>query len=230
MLAILSKKNWLSIILILIIAGLGVLIFFSFMRGNIILDKYSDHKDFATVRETMEANLDFISKNPDNDSAYYSLGQGFYSLQGYDDAIWAFKEAVRISPNTYYYWAFLGKASQNQAGVLISQGKRDEGGILYLSARDSYVKALELESGKPLNYTQLAWLYYFRLEPEKDKAFDVLKKGLSRFPTDKDILFDVTRYYMYDENKKEFLKYAPRYIKINPNNEAVNKKLKEWKK
>lgn len=216
MLAILNKKNWLSIILILVIAGLGVLIFLSFVRTNRILDKYSNHKDFAAVRETMEVNLDFIGKNPNNDSAYYSLGQGFFSLKGYDDAIWAFKEAIRISPNTYYYWSFLGKAYQ---------AKKD-----YLPARDAYVKTLELETDKPFNYTNLAWLYYFRLETEKDKAFEVLKKGLEKFPNDKDILFDITRYYMYDENKKEFLKYAPRYIKINPNNGAINKKYKEWKK
>ena len=216
MLAILNKKNWLSIVLILIIVGLGMLIFFSLMGEYRLLDKYADHKDFETVRGTMQENLDFIKKNPSNDSAYYSLGQGFYSLKGYDDAIWAFKETVRISPNTYYYWSFLGTAYQ---------AKKD-----YSSARDAYIKTLELEPDKPLNYTQLAWLYYFRLEPEKDKAFEVLGKGLEKFPTDKDILFDITRYYMYDENKKEFLKYAPRYIKVDATNEAINKKFKEWKK
>lgn len=180
------------------------------------MDKYSNHKDFATVRETMKANLDFIRKNPNNDSAYYSLGQGFFGLQGYDDAIWAFKEAIRISPNTYYYWSFLGKAYQ---------AKKD-----YPPTRDAYEKTLEFEPNKPFNYTNLAWLYYFRLEAEKDKAFEVLKKGLEKFPTDKDILFDITRYYIYDENKKEFLKYAPRYINVDATNELINKKYKEWKK
>lgn len=216
MVAILNKKNRLSIILILIIAGLGVSIFFSFTREDRILDKYSNHKDFNVVRETMKTNLDFIKKNPNNDSAYYSLGQGFFGLQGYDDAIWALKEAIRISPNTYYYWSFLGKAYQ---------AKKD-----YPPARDAYEKTLELEPDKPFNYTNLAWLYYFRLEAEKDKAFEVLKKGLEKFPTNKDILFDITRYYIYDENKKEFLKYAPRYLKIDPDNELINKKYKEWKK
>ncbi|MBI2638526.1 hypothetical protein HYW83_02955 [Candidatus Peregrinibacteria bacterium] len=216
MLKILNKKNWLSIILVLVIAVLGVFIFLSFIRSDRILDKYSHHKDFAVVGETMKANLDFIKKNPNNDSAYYSLGQGFFGLQGYDDAIWALKEAIRISPNTYYYWSFLGKAYQ---------AKKD-----YPSARDAYIKTLEFEPNKPLNYTQLAWLYYFRLEPEKDKAFETLQKGFEKFPADKDILFDITRYYMYDQNKKEFLKYAPKYIKIDPKNEAINKKYQEWKK
>ncbi len=212
---ILNKKSWLGIILVLIIVSLGFFIFLSFIRGDRILDKYSGHKDFVIVRETMKANLDFINKNPNNDSAYYSLAQGFFGMQGYDDAVWALQEAIRIEPSTYYYWSFLGKTYQ---------AKKD-----YPPARDAYIKTLELEPNQPVNYTQLAWLYYFRLDAEKDKAFDVLKKGLEKFPADNGVLFDITRYYMYDENKEEFLKYAPKYIKIDSNNEAINNKYKEWK-
>lgn len=157
-----------------------------------------------------------IRKNPRNDSAYYSLGQGLYSLKGYDDAANALREAAKIDPTRVYYWSFLAK---------IYQGKKG-----YLGARDAFTKVLDMEPDRQVNYTNLAWLYYFRLDPEKDKAFEVLKKGLERFPNDKAILFDITRYYLYDNNWEEFLKYAPRYLAIDPDYPAIRDKYKELTK
>lgn len=211
----LAKKKWIDVLLLVIIVVLGAAVYFSFARSDRILDKYKNHKDFEVVAATLHENLRFIENNPNNDSAYYSLGQGLYSMQGYDDAIWAFREAVRIAPDKPYYWSFLGTAYQ---------AKKD-----YPNARDAYIRALEIEPEKPINYVKLAWLYYFRLEPEKNKAFEVLQGGLERFPNNKELLFDITRYYMYDQNREEFLKYAPRYLQIDPNNEPIKKAYEDWR-
>lgn len=209
------KNRWPIIVLAIIFFAIIVLTAIS-LSGNRMLDKYVGKEGFEQIKPTFEDNFEFIKQNPNNDSAYYSLGQGFYSLKGYDDAIWAFSEAVKINPKLYYYWINLANAYQ---------AKKD-----YISARDAYIKGLGLEPNKPAFYTALAWLYYFRLEPEKDKAFEVLKRGLEKFPDDKAILFDITRYYLYDKNKEEFLKYAPKYIKLDSANEAINNGLKEWGK
>lgn len=163
----------------------------------------------------MEENLGFIKKNQRNEVAYYSLGQEFYALEGYDDAIWAFKKAIEIAPDRYYYWSFLGSAYQ---------AKKD-----YIAARDAYIKALDLDTTRVLTYTKLSWLYYFRLDAEKEKAYEVLKKGLEQFPDDATLLFDITRYYLYDENKEEFLKYAPHYLKIDQSNDAIKNAYNKWR-
>lgn len=201
------------IIAVLLLAIIGLT--YVSLSGNRMLDKYQGKEGFAQVKPTLEENFAFIKKNPNNDSAYYSLGQGFYALGGFDDAIWAFSEAVKINPKLYYYWINLGNAYKAKK--------------IYLSARNAYIKGLELEPNKQSHYMALAWLYYFRIEPEKDKAFEVLKRGLEKFPDDKDLLFEITRYYLYDKNNEEFLKYAPRYLKIDPKNELVNNYLKELK-
>ncbi len=173
------------------------------------MTKYRNYAGFWNSYPALKENRDFIRKNPSNDSAYYSLGQGLYGLKAYDGAIDAFTHAIAITPNAYYYWAFLGKAYQ---------AKKD-----YAKARDTYAKVLELEPGKKVNYTNLAWLYYFRLPGEEYKAYEVLQKGLEKFPTDKDILFDITRFYLYDKNEVEFRKYAKRYLKIDPTSELIKK-------
>lgn len=199
-------KKILIIILLIVLAGLIGLSIYSLNRDS-LLDKYAGKKDFEEIKSALQENLNFIKKNPNNDSAYYSLGQGLFTIGGYDDAVWAFENTVRIAPDKDYYWSFLGKAYQD---------KKD-----YVKARDAYIKALELNPNSIFHYAPLAWLYYFRLDAEKDKAYDVLKKGLEKFPTDENLLFDITRYYLYDKNEKEFRKYASRYLKVNPDNQLI---------
>lgn len=177
------------------------------LQERAFIKKYSQAKDFWSVYPVMKENQKLIAQNPKNEGAYYSLGQGLYSIGAFPQAIDAFSHTVEISPQKYYYWSFLGKAYQ---------GKKD-----YQKARDAYSKALELEPNNANNYTMLAWLYYFRLEPEKEKAFEILKKGLEKFPDNKDILFDITRYYLYDKSTTEFRKYAPLYLKIDPSSPAI---------
>lgn len=202
----------LKILFIVAFVIVAVLIIFStrigdFIEGKRFILKYSQQKDFWLVYPTLKENKEFIKKNHNNHSAYYSLGQGYYGLKAYDQAIDAFSRAIEIVPNNADYWSFLGK---------VYQAKK-----VYPKARDAYIETLKLDPDTPYHYTQLAWLYYFRLDPEKDKAFEVLKQGLEKFPEDKDILFDITRYYLYDKNEEEFRKYAPRYLKIDPSNQLI---------
>lgn len=216
MLLKLNKRIWVEIVIAVALLALGVFIYFAYTDPTRILSKYSRMPGFDHSYPAMADNLRIIKQHPGAHGAYHSLAQGFYSLKGYDDALWAISEAVKLSPNTYYYWLFLGQVQQTRKN--------------YPAARDAYIKALDLEPNKPVNYTTLAWLYYFRLEPEKNKAYDALKQGLEKFPDDKNILFDITRYYMYDENKDEFLKYAPRYRKLDPNNSPINEFYNKWKR
>ena len=84
---------------------------------------------------------------------------------------------------------------------------------------------------KKEHFQALAWLYYFRFEGEEHKkSFDILKKGLEKFETDKDLLFDITRYNFYDSRAKEFLQYAPKYLAVNPSDTAMRKDYEQYKK
>lgn len=190
----------------LLIAGtilvvLAGIFFVSRIPDYLFILKYHKREHFWDVYATYKENRAFIKDNPNNDSAYYSLGQGFYGLGDFDKAIEAFKKAAEIAPEKGHYWTFLGRTYQI---------KKD-----YPRASAAYTKTIEADHTRPDNYTTLAWLYYFRLKPEKDKAFDVLKQGLSYFPDDKEILFDITRYYIYDRNEA-FRPYAKHYLKIDP--------------
>lgn len=200
----------------LAVAGLLAYSFYPAISDFFFLLPYQKNVEFKNVESALKEDREMIRKNPQHDGAYYSLGQGLYSLKGYDDAIDAFISATEIDPKKVYYWSFLAKAYQ---------AKKD-----YLGARDMFTKVLDMEPDKPVNYTNLAWLYYFRIDEEQKKAFDILKKGLTRFPEDRAMLFDITRYYLYDNNWEEFLKYAPRYLAIDPDYPAIRDKYKELTK
>ena len=197
----------------LLIIGIA---FYTLWGRDRLLDKYNGVKGFEDMRETMETRLAFIKTNPNSDGAYYSLGQDFFTLGGYDDALWALKKAIEINSKADTYWSWLGKTYQAKKN--------------YASAKDAYIKALDIGPNRQMNYTLLAWLYYFRTDDERDKAYEILKKGLEKFPDEKIILFDITRYYMYDENKAEFLKYAPKYLKLDPNYSAIKDTFGKWRR
>lgn len=204
-----TKKLTSIVSISLVMFGLGTYVFYPAISDFFFFLPYRNNAEFKKVESALKEDRDMIRKNPRNDSAYYSLGQGLYSLKGLDDAIDALTKATEIDPTKAYYWSFIAKAYQ---------AKKD-----YIGARDMFIKVLEVEPGKPVNYTNLAWHYYFRIDAEQKKAFDVLKKGLELFPEDRTILFDITRYYLYDKNETEFRKYAPRYLKIDPSNELIKK-------
>ena len=202
----------------LLISGIFLIVFSGtitdFALERIFIAKYGDAKDFWPVYGTIKENRELIEKNPGNDSAYYSLGQGYYGLRAYNEAIKALKRATEIKPDNFDYRSFLGK---------VYQAKKD-----YPAARDAYIETLRLNPDKQNHYIQLAWLYYFRLDPEKDKAFEVLRRGIEKFPTDRDLLFDITRYYLYDQNKEGFFEFAPRYLKVDPDNELIKTRYNNW--
>ncbi len=216
----LRERKFKILLSVLAAIGLLVIVFFvsfgGYLQERMFISKYSQEKDFWFVYESIKENREFIKKNPKNNIAYYSLGQGYYGLKAYDEAIDALMKAAKITPNNADYWLFLAR---------VYQAKKD-----YSKAKGSYFEVLRINPDAPQTYIQLAWLYYFRLDTEKDKAFEVLKSGLQRFPEDKDILFDITRFYLYDENKEEFLKFAPRYLKLDTENATIKPKYLEWKK
>ncbi len=188
----------------------------SYLEEKTFQNAYSGKKDFEMIFQTWKQNQEFIRQNPRNDSAYYSLGQGYYTLQAYDDSIAALQKAIEINPKNDSYWVFLGRAYQ---------AKKD-----YPKVIEAFTKALEIDPKKKEHYTQLAWLYYFRTDDQMAKAYDILKKGLETFPNDKDILWDITRFYAYDKNVEGFKKYAPQYLKLDPSNElvlSIQKEIKE---
>ena len=205
-----AKKLTIIVSISLAIIGLCTYVFYPAISDFFFFLPYRSNVEFKKVESALKEDRDMIRKNPRNDSAYYSLGQGLYSLKGgLDDAIWALTRATEIDPTKAYYWSFIAKAYQ---------AKKD-----YIGARDMFIKVLDVEPNKPVNYTNLAWHYYFRIDAEQKKAFDVLKKGLEIFPEDRAILFDITRYYLYDKNETEFRKYAPRYLKVDSSNEVIKK-------
>lgn len=214
----LSKKICTGVGVALILIFLGFLSYpfaINFFEEQSFQSKYSSKKDFSGVFTTWKENRGFIRQNPNNDSAWYSLGQGYYALGGFDDAIFAFNEAARINPKNDYYWSFLGKAHQAQ---------KDAPRMI-----EAFVKALEANPKRKENTIQLAWAYYFRTDDQAAKAYDVLRNGLKAFPGDKDLLWDITRYYAYDKNTEEFQKYAPQLLKVDPGNELVKSVMKEIK-
>ncbi len=178
---------------------------------------YGSHKDFDRIYSVIHENKALIAQKPDNDSAYDSLAQGYYVLGALDQARDAMLKATELKGDYDAYWSRLGK---------IYQAKKE-----YPLAATAYQKALRVNPKKKDHYKNLAWLYYFRFDgADHLKAFPILQSGLQSLPKDKDLLFDITRYYLYDNNVKEFLKYVPQYLAVNPQDSAMKKDYEKMKK
>ncbi len=182
---------------------------------QLFIDTYSKQKDFWLIYKVIQENREMIKKNSKNDSAYNSLAQGLYTLGDYDGAINAMDRAIAIKPDNDAYWFFLGKSHQ---------AKKD-----YTSASNAYAKAIEFPPARINEYLTLAWLYYFRLQDEKDASYAVLKRGLQQFPQDKDLLWEITRYYIYARNAEQVKIYAPQYLALDPANVLVKNAMQEIK-
>lgn len=190
-------------IAILLIGGNGQLFTVPDAAEKQFVKTYSTHKDFETIYPVIQEAQKIVKKNPRHDGAYQSLAQSYFTLNAYDRARDSLLRAVEIVPDNDAYWSFLGKTYQRLKA--------------YPDAASAYTRALELNKNKIEYYTQLAWLYYFRFEGDDMlKSYDILKQGLELFPEDKDLLFDITRYYLYENKMEEFVQYAPRYLKVDP--------------
>ncbi len=216
-------KNKLLIIIgiVLLVTGIGAPFVVRILEEKKInerfIDTYSYHKDFWTIYPLIKESREIVQKNKTHDGAYHSLAQSYYTLTAFDEAVTALQKALEIKPDNDAYWFFLGKTQQSKK--------------VYPLAAQAYEKALELNPTKKEHFQTLAWLYYFRFEgDEHKKAFDILEKAVKRFPNDKDVWFDLTRYNLYDNNIKAFLEYAPKYLALNPGDEGIKKEYENYKK
>ncbi len=217
------KKTLTLIISVLVLGILAASAFFAFRyfseqkAEQAFRSLYGSHYDFNTVYSVIKENKALLAKNSRHDGALDSLAQGYYVLGALDEARDAILKATELRSDNDAYWSRLGQIYQ----------RRKE----YPLAASAYEKALLVNPKKKEHYKNLAWLYYFRSEGEdRLKAFPVLERGLKAFPKDQDLLFDITRYYLYDKNAKEFLKYAPRYLAVNPQDKAMQKDYESYKK
>jgi len=202
-------------ILVVSIGGTAAFFGFSFRQEQQAEEQfrvqYSSHQDFETIYPLIKEAREIVRKNPRHDGAYQSLAQSYFTIGAFDRARDALLVAVEIVPDNDAYWSFLGKTYQRLKA--------------YPDAAAAYARALELDESRVEYYTQLAWLYYFRFEGDDMlKSYDILKQGLERFPDDKDLLFDITRYYLYENKMEEFTMYAPRYLAVDPTDQGGFKK------
>jgi tetratricopeptide (TPR) repeat protein len=66
-----------------------------------------EKKDWPGLRDW---SLAWTKSEPDNEDAWFSLGEAYYSLQRYTDAIEAYRQALRINPDDAGTWYNLGVA------------------------------------------------------------------------------------------------------------------------
>jgi tetratricopeptide (TPR) repeat protein len=66
-----------------------------------------EKKDWPGLRDW---SLAWTKSEPRNEDAWYGLGEAYYSLQRYSDAIEAYRQALRINPDDTVAWNNLGAA------------------------------------------------------------------------------------------------------------------------
>jgi cytochrome c-type biogenesis protein CcmH/NrfG len=89
-------------------------------RGYILKDKDAiyQHEVYQPEGQPGDYKVDqrvdwcrkWTESDPNNDSAWYCLGVAYNDLKRYDDAIEAFRQAIRIRPKNADAWYALGNA------------------------------------------------------------------------------------------------------------------------
>ena len=108
-----------------------------------------------------------IRNNPGSFDVHMNLGNAYYSMKMYDDAIDTYKAAASLKPMDSKVYYFTGVAF------------RDKGS--YSEAASSFEKAVQLQSNYHEAYYELGMIYYRNIK-DKNKAVNNFEKVLSIKP------------------------------------------------
>ena len=210
---------------------------------------YSTEKKYEDAAKEFEHILTRASADsPDNVEIYTYLGQLYYSQHKYAQAIEQFRNILKVEPDDVDVMYILGSMywdageSQKSLDTLkrALQIKPDHDGCLntlgYIYAEMSVnldeakamiERALEISPGNGAYLDSLGWVYFKKGAYPKSLEYFKQAEAVAEDPVIYDHLGDL---HMKLSNPSEAARYWNLSLKIDPNQEAVKKKLENIQK
>ncbi len=155
--------------------------------GNIYLVK----KDYAVARENYQKALESKQDKDALSETYLGLGDAYMAEKNYTESVKALKKAIKHKNDNWKAYMNLGLVYFNQD--------------IYDDAIENFNKVIQLNSNYYLAYFYKANCYRgLRKYPEMEKNY---KLSLQYQPDNKDVLYSLSTYYAFIDNKNNMLEY-----------------------
>ena len=216
--------------------------------GNFLLEK-------EMLERAVEAYKKAISLDPKQPLLYKYLSSVYEIRGSFDEALKVMDNGIKVlpkHPDMYFYlgWIYFLKNQSNEAifniekAINLSNGKSDNKnlieyhqmlGEIYLNKTKDYEKALaeanEILKLNPIEARAyfLKGLCYKSINSNPDKMIDCFKKAVIYSPQDLKYRFTLAEnYYLYGLYKEALAEWEE-IRKLNPQEELVEKKIREIK-
>lgn len=136
----------------------------------------------SDARKNIASLTEILKKNPDDFSAWVSLGVYRKVLGDYNGAEEVLTYVTRRWPTDF--------VAYNNLGNLYSEELRD-----FPKAEANFLKAADLRSSFVQSYVNLYELYRYSYKEKETQAPQALLRGLERNPTDFNLMLTLARYY-----------------------------------
>ena len=168
-------------------------------------DNTTNYNHLVPLEETIEACQEIISLQPNNDNAYYLLGNAQRNEGKLAEAVSSYRKAIELAPNNFYYYRNLGDILSKQGKIAAELGvynqalklQPDNFQIYYLLGKSyaennnlelatlSYQKAIDFAPDYYLSYLGLGKI--FVQQNQLEKAIQLYKKALDIKPNHNNI-------------------------------------------
>lgn len=158
-----------------------------------------------------------LTENPTNVDGWIGVGlikKFFNNYTGARDA-WEYAKYLNNTNSLVYY--NLG----NLYGMFIKD---------YREAEENFLKAIELEKKSVDYYIGAADFYRNFYTEKKEKAGEILEKGMREVPNDISLLVYTADYYKETGNKERALELYKKVLEFEPNNEEIKEEIESLKK
>lgn len=167
-------KKILSTIAVLLFISLGIFAsgFLSSKKitESQIKDRYQSIGSYKIVEPVLFRNIDKLKSGNTDPDLYMSLGTNFYTLNDFSRAIYWYQRAWTKNPNNF-------SAHYNAAQSYIYL--KD-----YLSAKQQFLKAIEINPNHYTSYIELASLYVNHFKDKISEMEDLYKQQIEKNPED----------------------------------------------
>ncbi len=188
-----------------------------------------------------------IKQNPNNYEAYFGLGNAYYGIDNYTEAIKSYKKAIEIKPDLHEAFYNLGityaktenypEAIKNyQKAIEIKPDKHEAFNNLgityaktenYAEAIKSYQKAIEIKPDLHEAFNNLG-LTYAKTE-NYTEAIKSYQKAIEIKPDDHKAFYNLACTYSLQNDKAKALHYLEKAVQLNPSeNKAMAKQDKDF--
>ncbi|MDI6703824.1 MAG: tetratricopeptide repeat protein [bacterium] len=224
---------------------ISIVFLVNFVRAETALDHYKKGEELQRAKKYPQAIYEYkkaIKQNPYYKEAYNRLGEVYYALLLFSEAISCFNKSLEIDKDFLAPYVNLGKTYEKKGDLDKAKGifkKAEEinpvsfsvhynlARVLYKTgdvtgAIDRYKKALKLRPNHTLTYLNIGSIY--KKEGKGDLALKYYKKALECDPKNEWVYISLGSLYE-EENYKNAIEEYKKALKINPKNIAALNRL-----